>query len=86
MVKLSEVNGAICSRFEVFPESIQWQGVGKREYRTEAGTFVYLDDKITVGEVDIYCVKCLTSGKVYASIADTARERKPSKEKVRPCK
>jgi hypothetical protein len=85
-MKLSEVTGAICARFEVFPESIQWQGVGKREFRTEAGTFVYMDDKITVGDVDIYCFKCGISDVVYASIADPVSEKKVPKERVYPCK
>jgi hypothetical protein len=86
MAKLSKINAAICSRFDVFPESIKWCGIGTREFKPDGKTFVYLDDKITVGEIDIYCVKCLSSGKIYASIADLENEKKVPKERVSPCK
>jgi hypothetical protein len=85
-LKLSEINAAICSHFDVFPESIKWCGIGTREFKPDGKTFVYLDDKITVGEIDIFCFKCLTSGIVYASIADPSEEKKmPKKERISPC-
>jgi hypothetical protein len=87
MAKLSEITGGICARFDVFPESIQWQGVGKREFKPDGKTYVYLDEKVIVGEIDIFCFKCGISGVVYASLSDSSKGKKYNKkERVHPCK
>lgn len=88
MVKLSEINNALCKKYEVEPKDIKWHGIGTREANSAKGVFIYMDDEVKVEGVSIYCCKCFISGALHAALADekaTIGRKAVYRPKAKPC-